>query len=257
MPGIQKTTQTKPTEAWSKQSVLLLSMTSVRSTCRTGWIYRAHPSQQFPPASLCRGYNVITIPLSLKARLYLQERETKESLCKEPKMSYPQHVFHTAVIISFSFALFQEDTEQPAHTRAMEQATTLILLQDPDSHLPVVVVSPRAVSPALRPAWPNPALEEFIPSSRNAVLGHQSCWLALLVPDGPSPGMDNVNLQHYGYQAQSLAAQPLPSELNHLYQLNLTRTTWEITVSVFSGQFPAFQPTKSQEKRLITLWDRR
>lgn len=116
MPGIQKTTQTKPTEAWSKQSVLLLSMTSVRSTCRTGWIYRAHPSQQLPPASLCRGYNVITIPLSLKARLYLQERETKESLCKEPKMSYPQHVFHTPVIISFSFALFQEDTEQPAHT---------------------------------------------------------------------------------------------------------------------------------------------
>lgn len=51
------------------------------------------------------GYNVITIPLSPKARLRLQEGKAKEHLCKEPTMSYPQCMFHTVVIILFSFAL--------------------------------------------------------------------------------------------------------------------------------------------------------
>lgn len=87
------------------QSVLLLSMTSLHNTCRTGWICRAHPSRQFPPANLRHGYNVITIPLSLKARLCLQKGKAKENLCKEPTMSYLQCMFHTVVVILFSFAL--------------------------------------------------------------------------------------------------------------------------------------------------------
>lgn len=153
------------------QSVLLLSMTSLGNTCRTGWICRARPSRQFPLASLCCGYNVITIPLSPKARLCLREGKAKRKPLQRANKALSPMCF--ILLWSFcSLSLFQEDTEQPALTRTVEQAKMLILLQDPNSHLPICVVLPRAVSPALHPAQPNPALEQFMPSSRNPVLNH-------------------------------------------------------------------------------------
>ena len=110
-----------------------------------------------PPANLHCGYNVITVPSSLKARLRLQEEKAKENLRTEPTMSYPQCTFHT---ILFSL-LFHEDTEQPAPT----QPKMLVLLQKPNSHHPVCVVLPCALSPDLHPAWP------IMPTSRNPTLG--------------------------------------------------------------------------------------
>lgn len=115
MPRIRKTITIKPTKAWSMQSVLLLSMTSLRNTCRTGWVCRAHPSRQFPPANPRCGYNVLTIPPSLKAGLCLQEGKAKESLCKEPTTTYFQRMFHTAVVILFSLALSGGHTTSSTH----------------------------------------------------------------------------------------------------------------------------------------------
>lgn len=81
------------------QSVLLLSMTSLHNTCRTGWICRAHPSRQFPLASLCCGYNVITIPLSPKARLCLQEGKAK----REPLQRANKALSPMCFILLWSF----------------------------------------------------------------------------------------------------------------------------------------------------------
>lgn len=93
------------------QSVLLLSATSLHNTCRTGWICRAHPSRQFPPANLRCAYNVITVPLWLEA---------KGSLCKDPAMSYPQCLFHTAVVILFYFAVPGGHRAACTHTHAYD-----------------------------------------------------------------------------------------------------------------------------------------
>lgn len=153
------------------QSVLLLSMTSLRNTCKTGWICRTRPSRQFPLVSLGCGYNAIIIPLSPKARLCLKEGKAE----REPLQRANEALSPMCFLLLWSFcslSLFQEDTEQPALTRMVEQAKMRVLLQDPNSHLPICLVLPCAVSPALHPAQPNPALEQFMPSSRNPVLSH-------------------------------------------------------------------------------------
>lgn len=155
------------------QSVLLLSMTSLCKTCRAGWICRAHPSQRFPPANPCRGCNVVTIPLSLKARLCLQEGKAKGNLCKEPTVSYPQCIFCTVVVILFSFTFpgGHRAAVTHMHDGANQDTGFVTRPQQSNSNPPVCVVLPCAVSPGLHPMWPNPALEQFMPSSRKPVLG--------------------------------------------------------------------------------------
>lgn len=55
------------------QSALLLCRIFQRNTLRTVWSCRAHSLLQFQSASLCCGYNVVTIPLSVKARHCLKQ----------------------------------------------------------------------------------------------------------------------------------------------------------------------------------------
>lgn len=183
------------------QSVLLLSMTSLHNTFRTGWICRAHPSRQFPPANLCCGYNAIPISLSLKARLCLPEGKAKENLCKEHIIFYPSCMFHTFVVRSFcSLLLSQEDTERTHmyHEASQDWFHYKTLTPTcPFTWFQHVLFYQHSIQ-----CGQTQLLSSSHPTPGTLSWGHESCWVALGTPLWTQPGTDNVNLQQW---ASSLA----------------------------------------------------